>query len=89
MQRQAPNYRVRRDKVSVDAQSLTSALVRPLYSLTKSLIFVKYYERTQHLIENKESVFWEPSKLLKNSVLFLITQQAAEEYGCYVESRRH
>ena len=35
---------------------------------------VKYYERTQHLAENKESRFEEPSKCKKNSDLFEVTQ---------------
>ena len=37
--------------------------------------FQKYYEQTQHVIENKESRFGEPSNLLKSNNLTLVTQQ--------------
>jgi hypothetical protein len=39
----------------------------------------KSYERTQHLTENKEGAFWEPSKLLKISYLAEITQQVFDK----------
>ena len=49
----------------------------------------KYYEQTQHLIENKEGHFREPSNLLKISFLAEITQQVFDDrqLSCKVSGR--
>jgi hypothetical protein len=39
----------------------------------------KYYEQTQHVAENKQSHFWEPSMLMKTRRLLVITQHVADK----------
>jgi len=43
----------------------------------------KYYERTQHLVENKEGALEEPSKYLKQSNLVKITQHVIDRQAGY------
>ena len=50
--------------------------------------FTKYYEQTQHLIENKEKPLGEPSKHIKKTSLTRLTQQLTDNMIVAAETRR-